>query len=367
MKVTPVASAHAIQTQNTQGMTVAAQRATAKLNAAMQAKAAPARPQAPTTGNIQQEAVANPNQVSIEELSAITSQTTETPVESTNSEDTNQIEASADGTETTPATTEETPKTDPTLSRQFAQLARQEKALRAKAQQQAQELKQREEAIKAREEALTQSKPDMTTFISKDRLKSDPLSVLAEAGLSYEELTQQILTQQPRDPRTEAHIARLEAKLAALEEQTQTSQKTYQEQQQAQYQAAVKQIQLDAKKLVATNPDFETIKATGSVKDVVELITQTYEKDGVLLTVEEAAQQVEDYLIEEAMKLTQVDKIKKRMAAANASKPKPEVKTQAITGQTQPMKTLTNAAASQRQLSAKERAILAFKGELAKN
>ncbi len=350
MKVTPIANAHAIQTPNTQGMTAATARATAKLQATMQPKApAPAI-------NTQQEAVANPNQVSVEELSAITSQTTETPVESTISEDQTQ--------ETAPEETA-APKADPALSRQFAQLARQEKALRAKAHQQAQEFKQREEAIRAREQALTATKPDLTSYISKDRLKTDPLSVFAEAGLSYDEITQQILTQQPRDPRTEAHIARLEAKLAALEEGAQTAQKTYQEQQQAQYQAAVKQISTDAKKLVFTDPNFETIKATGSVKDVVELITQTYEKDGVLLTVEEAAQQVEDYLVDEAMKITQIDKIKKRMAAANASKPKSEVKTQATSGQTQPaMKTLTNATASQRQLSAKERAILAFKGEL---
>lgn len=351
MKVTPVGNPHAIQTAGTQGMASAAARATAKLAATMQA---------PTTGNAQREAVANPNRVSVEELSAIVPQTTGTPVESTISEDTEiPVEASSDET----PKVEEPAKVDPTLSRQFAQLARQEKALRAKAHQQAQEFKQREEAIKAREAALTQPKTDMSSYISKDRLKNDPLAVFAEAGLSYDDITQQILTQQPRDPRTEAHIARLEAKLAALEEANTTSQKTYQEQQQSQYQAAVKQIQTDARKLVHTDPNFETIKATGSVKDVVELITQTYEKDGILLTVEEAATQVEDYLVEEAMKITQIDKIKKRMAAANASKPKSEVKTQAPQ-QTQPMKTLTNATASQRQLSAKERAVLAFKGEL---
>ena len=54
------------------------------------------------------------------------------------------------------------------------------------------------------------------------------------------------------------------------------------------------------------------------------------------------------------------------MAQANASQANSEVKTQANTKQPQSMKTLTNAASSSRQLSAKERAILAFKGELGK-
>jgi len=361
MKITPVGSPHQIPVSGTPE-SVRTAKAVAAFNKGQSSydKPAAAKPQA------QEHPVQDANNVSVEELGAIqATSNTEEIVDSTSN-----IEAATEeGTTTTEETVEEVtpeaPKVDPTLSRQFAQLARQEKALRAKAQQQAQEFKAREEALKAREAALTTPvKQDLTNYISKDKFKSDPLGVLAEAGLSYDEITQQLLTQQPRDPRTEAHIARLEAKLAALEEANTTSQKTYAEQQQAQYQAAVKQIQMDAKKLVSTDPNFETIKATGSVKDVVELITQTYDKDGVLLSVEEAAQQVEDYLVEEAMKITQIDKIKKRMAASNASKPKSEVKTPATPGQTQPMKTLTNATSSQRQLSAKERAILAFKGQL---
>lgn len=364
MKVTPVHSPHAIaQAQSTGTNPEARARAIAKLTGGNTTNTPKA---AQPAINAQVEAVANPNQVSLEELSAVKAptQTTETIVESTDS-----IEATAAETTDAPETTkEEQPKVDPTLSRQFAQLARQEKALRAKAQQQAQEFKQREEAIKAREAALSQTKPDLSNYIPKDTLKTDPLRVLADAGLSYEELTQQILTQQPRDPRTEAHIVRLEAKLADLEAKAETSAKTYQEQQQQQYQQAVKQITMDVKQLVSKDPNFETIKSTNSIKDVVELIETTYKEDGHLMTVEEAAQEVEEYLVEEAMKLTNIDKIKKRMAAANASKPKSEVKTPATQTQTQPtMKTLTNATASQRQLSPRERAELAFRGELKRN
>lgn len=110
------------------------------------------------------------------------------------------------------------------------------------------------------------------------------------------------------------------------------------------------------------DPYFETIKQTNSVSDVVDLITATYEKDGILLSVEEAAKEVEDYLVDEAMKLTRIGKIKQRLAASTTAKVSQE-QTPAPKKQTQ-MKTLTNAASTTRQLSAKERAILAFRGEL---
>lgn len=303
----------------------------------------------------QEHPVLNPNAVGIEELGAIKAQTMPEVDNST------PVEALA---ETPSLQTPETPKEDPALSRQFAQLARQERALRAKAQQQDQALKAREQALAEREAKLQGQTPDTTNYISRDRIKQDALSVLDEAGISYDDLTQQIINRQPTDPRVTSTISRLEAKIQQLEKANEESTKSQADNQTRAYQAAVKQIGLDARNLVNSDPAFETIKATGSVKDVVDLITQTYDKDGVLLSVEEAAQEVENYLIEEAMKLTNIDKIKKRMAQSSATA-KPSQQTQATTKQTQPqMKTLTNASASTRQLSAKERAILAFKGEL---
>lgn len=355
MKLTPVTGPGAIPPNGTPEAT-----RTAKAVAAFNKGQSSYDKATSTQSTAQEHPVRNANNISVEELGAIQAPRTTEEI----TENTDGIEASAEETVETPVV--EKPQIDPALSRQFAQLARQEKALRAKAHQQDQAYKAKEQALAAREAALQPpAKQDMTGYISRDRLKSDPLAVFAEAGLSYDDITQQILTQQPRDPRTEAHIARLEAKLAALEEGAQTQQKSYAEQQQAQYQAAVKQIRTDATNLVNSDANFETIKATGSVKDVVELITQTYDKDGVLLSVEEAAQQVEDYLVEEYMKMTKIEKIKKRIAQNGAQTAKPGVKTPGTEPkQTQPMKTLTNATSSQRQLSAKERAILAFKGEL---
>lgn len=305
--------------------------------------------------------VPNPTQIAPEEMSAIVSPSIPEPNldASAVSEDTSQpIEVTQKVA---------TPEQDDRAAKQFALLARREKALRAKAQQQEQALKAREQALAEREAKLTQQPQiDQSKYISIDRFKADPLGVMAETGLSYDELTQQLINQQPRDPRTEATISRLEAKVRELEQQVEGTRKTYSDNQKQAYDAAVKQIEVDVRNLVKTNPEFETIKATGSVRDVVELIEETYRKDGVLMSVEDAAQEVETYLMEEAYKLSRLNKIQKRLQE-NASKSQAQAPVQKKTAeapkQQQPMKTLTNASGSSRTLSARERAILAFKGE----
>ena len=337
MKVQPVASPSAIQ-QPQSNATEAKARAIAAFTQAGSQQPA-------------QQVVQNQNNISPEEMGAIQAPAQE-----------GQEDLNIAAEEVTP----EAPVEDPALSRQFAQLARQEKALRTRVRQQEQALRDREASLQAREAELSsKGKTDMSGYLSRDMLKQDPLTALAEAGISYEELTQQIISQQPVDPRLQNTIRQLTQQIQELKQANEDSKKSYADQQSQAYQAAVKQIRTDVTNLVQTDPNFETIKATRSVRDVVDLIEQTYAKDGVLLSVEEAAQQVEDYLVEEATKLTKIDKIKRKlqMVAPNATN-RPAQTPAVNQKQTQPMKTLTNATSSTRQLSAKERAILAFKGEL---
>lgn len=259
--------------------------------------------------------------------------------------------------------TDETPAPEAkekALSPQYAALARKEKAIRS----QAQELKAREAQFKAREEAVAAKEAAIAKSIElESRMEKDPLGVLAERGIGYDKLTALALNPPSEQDQT---ITALKAEIDALRSEFGNSKKSYEDQQTSQYKQAVNQIRLDTKQLVATNPDFETIHGTNSVDDVVELIESTFKNEGVLLTVEEAAREVEDYLVEEAMKLTRIKKLQKRFApepvkTAEAAAPTPQQAKQ------QPhMKTLTNAVGAARQLSAKERAILAFKGELKK-
>ena len=338
MKVVPMSTAANVPTQAPQAPASARDRATAAFNRGAEA---------PT----EQPIVQNQNQVLPEEMGAITQRS-------------EQSAHSEDQETQVPETTVE----DPAVTRQFAKLAQQEKSLRARIQQQEASFRAREDALKAKEASLQVPQTDMTKYISKDMFKQDALAALAEAGMTYEEVTQQIMSQQPTDPRVLNTINKLQAKIDALEAKTADSQKSYQDQQSAAYQAAVKQIELDVKTLVNSDPNYETIKHTSASKDVVELITETYNKDGYLLTVEEAAQQVEEYLADKYTKVANINKIKARINKAVAT-PNQSTTQQTPVGAnkqaaTTSMKTLTNANSSTRQLSAKERAVLAFKGEL---
>jgi len=343
MKVQPMSPQGQVQTGQSQSSQDARARAISAFTASQQPEQSP---------------VHNQSQVSPEEMSAI-------QPSSQRSEE----QAPEQHEEQQAPQQEEQKAEDPALSRQFAQLARQERALRARAQQQEQALRAREEAIKAREAQLSnEPKFDQSKYFAKDLLKQDPLLALAEAGVSYDDITNRILNQQPSDPRMEATINALKAEIESLRSGIDETKKTYQDNQTQAYQAAVRQIKADAQHLVSNDPAFETIKATQSTQDVVDLITQTYEKDGILLTVEDAAQQVEDYLIDEALKLAKLSKIQKRLmpqgTSAQASSTSTQQQTPNQTKQPQPMKTLTNATGAPRKLSARERAVLAFKNEL---
>lgn len=341
MKITPVTGPGAVQDLSTPEHV-----RTAKMLAGFN-KGATSPTETPTR---HEHPVADPNNISPEEMSAVQS--------SEASEETQESNTDA----VLESTEEDKPKVDPELDKRFQLLARQERALRAKIHQQNLEYKQREEALKSREQALTQPREvDLSQYIPRERLKADPLAALEEAQVSWDELTQQAVNRQPTDPRVMSTIQKLEAKIAQMEQAQEDNKKSHEQQQQDQYQAALRQIRADVKQTIYTDPEFETVKAMNATKDVVELIEETFKKDGIVLSVEEACREVENYLVDEAMKITQIDKIKKRLAESKASTLKTETKPQTEPKQTQ-MKTLTNATSSSRKLSVRERAIARANG-----
>lgn len=329
-------------------------RAVAQMEALLAAERAA---QAPGREQAQETPVLDPTRISPEEASAIKT------AESRQNDTTESVESETVKEET--KAVEEEP-----ISSQYAVLARKEKALRQRDQQ----LRAREAAIKTQEDAskaaLAPPKPafDESKYISKDRLLEDTFGALSELGLTYDQLTERALNApKSEDLAITNELKALREELKAIKGETENTKKSIQDQQTQSYQQAVAQIRNEAKNLVDHNPDFETIKETSSIGDVVDLIEQTFKEDGILLTVEEAARQVEDYLVEEAMKITKIKKIQQRMQAA-APKPTPTAAVQESTSQPkqQQLKTLTNSVGTSRQLSARERALLAFENKLTK-
>lgn len=230
--------------------------------------------------------------------------------------------------------------TEKPVSPQFVALAKQERAIR----------KARQE-LKAQQETWER---DKASYVNLENLKADPLKALAEAGISYDRLTELQLGQVNPDPNQQLldKIQELENRLAQVDEQF-TKRDT------AQYEAAVNQIRNDAKLLVDSDPTFETIKETGETESVVELIRKVFDAEGTILAVEEAARLVEDKLLEnklaEIERLSKLSKFKSRLGKL-AETPAEASELQ----QQQTATTLTNEGTVSRPLSARERAIQAF-------
>lgn len=302
----------------------------------------------PSHPNQQQQMPAvNQNNISAEEMGAVKVQNN-TGVEAQDAND-----ASAEVTQPPAA------KEDP-LSTQYANLARKEKALRAKAL----EMRAREDAFKAREDAYKAKDTEyQEKFIPKDRLTQDTVNVLAEAGITGEALTNLVLQMAgPDQSMNSPAFKQLRAEIQALKDEQANTRKSYDDSQTAAYKQALRQIKTDTQQLVMSDPEFETIKETNSVDDVVELIERTFKQEGILLSIDDAAKAVEDHLMEEAMKLTKIKKIQKRLQPSAAAPVQQSGQSQKQP-QTVQMKTLTNAISTSGKLSNRDRAILAFKGE----
>ena len=192
-------------------------------------------------------------------------------------------------------------------------------------------------------------------------MKQNAFQVLSELGLTYDDITNQAIAQQSPEWQAFAQMKQeMQEELQKVREEQANTRKSYEQQQAQAYQQALGQIRNEARDLVKSDPSYEAIRATGSVNDIVQLIERTFNEEGTLMTVEQAAQAVEDYLTEEATKLSKIEKIQKRLNAQTQS-PNNSKQQQVATQQ---MKTLTNSMGANKPLSARERALLAFKGEL---
>lgn len=305
----------------------------------------------------------NPNNISAEELGAVRTQSRS--IEQVESVEEGQKslseESSKDSSEVTKT------KEDP-ISSQYAVLARKEKALRARAVQQEQALRTREAELAAREAALRsqpeQSKIDMSKYVSIDEIRDNLLGVAAKAGVSPEDITNSLLDQPRRDPYMMAELQKRDEQIHKLQERLEGREKSDLESQQNSYQSAIKQIRRDAQELVNNDSAYETIKETRQVGEVVKLIERTYQEEGYVMSVEEAANLIENELIDRILDTAKIGKIQQRLKPVAQTSQKQPAPTQQSQQSSSQMKTLTNAVGSSRQLSARERAILKFKGEL---
>lgn len=215
------------------------------------------------------------------------------------------------------ATTEPTKPADGTTSTQapnetkLAFLARQEKALQ-----------KARDAIKAERESVQKERETLaSSTISKSDLDLDLLGTLARAGYDVNKLSDKILNA-PAEPES---VRALRAEVAAMKAEKAEEAKKAKEQTGQSYEQHMSQYKTEAEKLAQENQtDYEAIHKFGKAGAVADRIESYFHEHGKMLDVPAAMKLVEDELIEDALKMVGLEKVKAKLAPVPVETGKPQ-------------------------------------------
>lgn len=211
----------------------------------------------------------------------------------------------------------ETPKVDKHAAR-FAALARKEKDLRARESQ----LEARLKALEA--QSQKQEEPVKPTIPLEKRILQDPLKTLEELGIGYDKLTQLALND--GKPSIEMQIEMMrrdleskhEAELKAIRDELLERDRKLAEEK---YNSVEQQYKAQLTSHINSSSDYELIRANDAVDVVFDVIKEHYEATGDIISNDQAAKIVEEYLEEEAQKLFERSSKLKSRFQAPAQKP----------------------------------------------
>jgi hypothetical protein len=238
--------------------------------------------------------------------------------------------------------------------KRFAEMAKKEKFLRF----QQKKLQDEKAAIAAEKAALQAMKQPQTQDTSwKDKLAADPIGFMTEQGYTYDQITEKLLNQNPQD----SVLRGLQKEIEELKKAHADSITKQKEASTQQIEQAMKQLRNEAKMLVQGNEEYALIEQNNAQDQVASLIKKTFDETGFIMDVEEAAKEVEEYLVEKALKIAQLKKVQDKLA------PKAPETTQTLTTTPKPT-TLTHSVTTQSKPASskerRERAIAAFHGKL---
>lgn len=213
----------------------------------------------------------------------------------------------------------------------FAALTRKERAI-----------KQREAELDARlakmeAEAAERNKKYEGYDQLGQRIKNEPLKVLEENGITLEQLSEILLNDGKLTP--EQQIARLKeemtggfkSELEQLKAQLAEKEAAAEEQK---YASIIEGFKEEISDFVTETPEtYELINANESVDLVYEVIEEHHKETGRVLSIKEAADQVEAYLEEEIKKYASLNKVKSLVGSK--LEPKKEVQSSPTLSNTQ--------------------------------
>ncbi len=191
------------------------------------------------------------------------------------------------------------------LSPKISALARKEAATR-----------QRELRLQQREKELATKLADAEKYAAlKAKIASKDYAAAEELGLTYEEYTQYLLTKQAGEKPEEQRFRKVEEELNNLK-------KSREEEETREYEANQVLWKKEIAKIIDASDEFSTIKELGAQDIVLQHINDSFEEDGVELTAEQAAKEIEDALVERASKYANLSKIKKSQETKVLGPPK---------------------------------------------
>jgi hypothetical protein len=199
---------------------------------------------------------------------------------------------------------------DANFAEKFAALSRKEKEFRARQKEVEAKYSEYEAWKKEQEELANQKEPEVPL---EYRLKKNPLETLAELGLSYDKLTELALNdgKLTQDMQMELMRQEIENKYSReLEDIRNEILERDKKAEETKYQETIQNFMTELTDFVNTSEDYEMIRANDSVDLVYELIESHHAETGNILSNKEAADQVEEYLFEEAKKLYETNKLK---------------------------------------------------------
>lgn len=220
-----------------------------------------------------------------------------------------QTEAVETETQETTASESASPTKDD-FAKKFAALSRKEKEIRSREQEyeaRLAELNAKTESMLPKEEQTKEELP------LEYRLKRNPLKTLEELGLSYDQLTNLVLNDGKLPPEMQMKLMKEElesdykTKFEQLEEKLKAKEI---EEQEAQLNSVVTNFKKEINDLVTSDTEkYELINASESQELVFDIISQHYEETNKILSIEEAAQAVEEHLLEEFSKFSNIKKL----------------------------------------------------------
>lgn len=210
--------------------------------------------------------------------------------------------------ETSPPEVAPTPKEEVKPDPRFIALSKKEK-----------EILRKQKEMEEREKLLSEKYKPYEEL--QELSKTNKLKALEKLGMSYDELTNLYLGQNPMTPEQIAEFKANQIVEEKFKEFTTRQQEQQAEQQKHSYTQALAQITQEAEAIASKDDAYPLVKNTKSFDTITSLVEQTYHETGRIMPVEEAMQEVESFLEEKMLEIAKLDKIRSKLLATEEQKP----------------------------------------------